>query len=836
MYSPLIKKLLFIVFIVINFSLNIKANLDSNIVFIESKETLLQQIKQFQGKLIYLDIYTTWCGPCRKQFKYKNELNDFFDKRDIVSLYICIDTEEKRETHKELVISNNLHGYHVLVNADSIIKYKDGFPVSHENYKMLCMRFPQYLIIDKNGNVLNEDAPRPENKDELITQLSEIKYYTWPVKGLNSGTGIINKPQDFIENEINFSDLFITAEEGTEIVSPTSGKIISYTYNYYNKLIYVSSFSHNYNDSLSIEEYDKYFRENVAIYNKYNPQYLSLSITIESKNKERISISGLRPIKFFKTGEYIAENQVIGKLGYSYHKINIPSIMISRSVKGKVADPMSIFGIKSTFKYPHLKLNTNSNSKKIKDKLLSDFEIFRNALEEGHPGLYDYISKPELDSIFDMVKLKINDTISNKQFQTLLSNVVKSIKDSHTALLTDNKKGNLYPPILFGLKKDKKLYVYSTISNYNQYINKQIIEINNEKVENIIPKIMNIIYGNDGFIKSIKERRLLTSFWKDYYKISKNQKNDSINIKFSDGTSCLINYSNYNINDYSPTIAQKDTVNYRTKIIDSQIALLDINSFDLLNTEVDSIRMFINKISKTAFETLIIDVRNNQGGSQIVLDSIFSFIAIEPFKSTQYYKVNKSGSYNLFNNTLNYTSQFELFNDFTKTDKGWVKYFKEISPSKNTHFNKNIIVLANEFSLSAATIFTALVRKHKRGVIIGRETGSCYHSINAIKFAQVFLENSRTELYMPLVKSVFEEKENSNQLWGRGVIPDIEIELCLQEIFGKSDLILNKAIELKTTSIKKENDSNVRFYIILILSVFIIIILFFYLRSRKNKV
>ncbi len=105
-------------------------------------------------------------------------------------------------------------------------------------------------------------------------------------------------------------------------------------------------------------------------------------------------------------------------------------------------------------------------------------------------------------------------------------------------------------------------------------------------------------------------------------------------------------------------------------------------------------------------------------------------------------------------------------------------------------------MLRNELSTSASGNFAGLVYKYKRGVIVGRETGSSYYQLNATKFARVNIENTGLELYMPLVKSTFEKKGDSDIPWGRGVIPDYKIEIEYDEFLNGNNKGLEYTLEL----------------------------------------
>ncbi|MBQ7966888.1 MAG: hypothetical protein IJ290_03120 [Bacteroidaceae bacterium] len=60
--------------------------------------------------------------------------------------------------------------------------------------------------------------------------------YQWPIEGAKAGEGILYRPQEYIDNEHNFDQLFIGAELGTNVVSPCDGVVTYISLNYLHSL------------------------------------------------------------------------------------------------------------------------------------------------------------------------------------------------------------------------------------------------------------------------------------------------------------------------------------------------------------------------------------------------------------------------------------------------------------------------------------------------------------------------------------------------------------------------------------------------------------------------
>jgi C-terminal processing protease CtpA/Prc len=623
----------------------------------------------------------------------------------------------------------------------------------------------------------------------------------WPINGKKPGDGIIYRPQDYIGEELNNDKLFIGASEGTSIIAPIDGIIDFLRYGYSTSLKSIISFKIPINPTLDIVEYDKQHRKLIADTEKnVIPEFISLYLSISSGNGENYYISGIRPVKYFKTGYNVKKGEVIGTVGFCYKSISQPSICLSRSVNGNGADPMTPFGLKST--YIPYKSKIDFSLKVPVNNLLEDFKVFRDALEEGHPGLYDYTSKTNMDKLFELTLSKISQPMTPLEFQRLLLPIIDSVRDSHTTLsLSVNSPNNSIVdlPIHFGVLNNS-LFIFQTIPEYKNLLGKNIVEINGIKSNDLVKNI-NILFGiSDGYIQSQNDYYRLTLFY-SFYKIKYNKViGDKVSIIFSDGTQADFVYQSMkDLNGFVPALFKNShRGNFETKKITDNIAYLRLYTFELSETDFDSISKFIKEISNSSYTNLIIDLRGNRGGTEYFA-KIFSLIAEKPFKTSSSSMVTKNNTYDFFKNCSNYNSDTKLFPDFKEIEakRGFYQINDNlIQPNNSIHYGGSVYVITNEFSFSASTIFAALVHKYQRGKIVGRETGSSYYQINADKFANVTLKNSGLGLRVPLIKEIFDDKIDKSIPWGRGVIPDFPIKLSFDTFVGTEDKLLNSTIQI----------------------------------------
>ncbi|MFN8343985.1 MAG: TlpA disulfide reductase family protein [Spirosomataceae bacterium] len=118
----------------------------------EGKKLSLSDLK---GKIVYIDVWATWCGPCIAEFPSSKKLQQQFNNnKEVVFLYVSVDENEEK-WKKFLSKEKNFGGTH-------INQPKEGNPNSiWKNY--LIYGIPRYILIDQKGLIVDVNAPRPSS-------------------------------------------------------------------------------------------------------------------------------------------------------------------------------------------------------------------------------------------------------------------------------------------------------------------------------------------------------------------------------------------------------------------------------------------------------------------------------------------------------------------------------------------------------------------------------------------------------------------------------------------------------------------------------------------------
>ncbi|WP_066409067.1 TlpA family protein disulfide reductase [Flavisolibacter tropicus] len=120
-------------------------------------------MKDFKGKVVFIDVWATWCGPCKEQFPFYKEIEEEYkDNKNIVFVGISIDREKDREKWLNMIKKESLGGLQLLDDTGKAFA---------RPYQINAI--PRFLLIDKQGKWIEIRCPRPESKENLKRYLDK---------------------------------------------------------------------------------------------------------------------------------------------------------------------------------------------------------------------------------------------------------------------------------------------------------------------------------------------------------------------------------------------------------------------------------------------------------------------------------------------------------------------------------------------------------------------------------------------------------------------------------------------------------------------------------------
>lgn len=133
---------------------------------LENTEGVKVSLSDYKGKVVYIDFWATWCGPCLAEMPHSKKLREKFVGNDsIVFMYVSVDNEDNIDGWKTVIKKKDIVG----VNLIS----RNGGEEERVGERYGLQYIPRFVLIDKNGKVATFKAPTPSEPkaEQMIKQL-----------------------------------------------------------------------------------------------------------------------------------------------------------------------------------------------------------------------------------------------------------------------------------------------------------------------------------------------------------------------------------------------------------------------------------------------------------------------------------------------------------------------------------------------------------------------------------------------------------------------------------------------------------------------------------------
>ncbi|MCF2875535.1 MULTISPECIES: TlpA family protein disulfide reductase [unclassified Tenacibaculum] len=120
-------------------------------------------LDDLKGKYVYIDMWATWCPPCKKEIPFLQKVEKQYHNKNIQFVSISVDSEKDYQTWKNMVADKNLSGIQLYAKKDK--SFANAYRVNS---------IPRFILIDPQGKIVTANAPRPSNPKliELFTSLN----------------------------------------------------------------------------------------------------------------------------------------------------------------------------------------------------------------------------------------------------------------------------------------------------------------------------------------------------------------------------------------------------------------------------------------------------------------------------------------------------------------------------------------------------------------------------------------------------------------------------------------------------------------------------------------
>lgn len=124
-------------------------------------KTTLESLK---GKYVYIDVWATWCGPCRAEIPFLKQAEEKYHGKKIEFVSISVDVDKDYNKWKSFVTDKALGGTQLFADKNWNSDFIKAFGINS---------IPRFILIDPNGVVIDAEAKRPSDP-KLSEQLDSL--------------------------------------------------------------------------------------------------------------------------------------------------------------------------------------------------------------------------------------------------------------------------------------------------------------------------------------------------------------------------------------------------------------------------------------------------------------------------------------------------------------------------------------------------------------------------------------------------------------------------------------------------------------------------------------
>ena len=121
-------------------------------------------LNDFRGKYVYIDMWATWCAPCRQEMPHLKRLEAQFKDAQIVFLGLSVDSDKAK--WEKMASSGDLTGTQLYLGTQS--SFQEAYRIEG---------IPRFILLDKNGVIISNDMSRPSEPKtaETLNSLEGIR-------------------------------------------------------------------------------------------------------------------------------------------------------------------------------------------------------------------------------------------------------------------------------------------------------------------------------------------------------------------------------------------------------------------------------------------------------------------------------------------------------------------------------------------------------------------------------------------------------------------------------------------------------------------------------------
>jgi thiol-disulfide isomerase/thioredoxin len=123
----------------------------------------ISKISDHKGKVIYIDTWATWCGPCKREIPFLKTLEESYHGKNVE--FISVSTDKDVNAWKSYIAKESMSGLQ-LHQSQEMEKTM--------SYLYVVNSIPRFILIDEEGKIVSVDAPRPSSGEEIRNLIDRV--------------------------------------------------------------------------------------------------------------------------------------------------------------------------------------------------------------------------------------------------------------------------------------------------------------------------------------------------------------------------------------------------------------------------------------------------------------------------------------------------------------------------------------------------------------------------------------------------------------------------------------------------------------------------------------
>lgn len=461
------------------------------------------------------------------------------------------------------------------------------------------------------------------------------------------------------------------------------------------------------------------------------------------------------------------------------------------------------------------------------NQIKEDVAVLSEIIQYIHPNIYRYIDSVSLKKEFETLENVINQNPNITTVYKEVSRFLAKIKCSHTFTNPwnqgpDVKRGLFFQPdkIPFTFQRIGKRIFIDKNASENELLKTgwEVDSINGTSTDEVLDRLTAYVTSDGNNYEKKLERLVVLeedkfSLFDIFYPL-----------EFGSPKVFDLSLSNTITGATVRTTVSAVSKTHRTKklierygeikvsfsdgwkfeLLDEDIGLLSINSFAVQGKDFDwedFLENVFKELNNRQAQTLIIDIRDNEGGQGEVAEYILERVIQKPLavpamlSSVRYLTIPESfekhiSTWAKFPYSFKGKYEYEENGSYFLKDKYSVKA-QNYKPHKDG-FKGKVYIITGPQNSSATHLMASYASIIDGVTLVGRETGGNVQGLNANFIFFLRLPNSRIEIDIPVVHMRVPLKELQNR--DGGIIPDLPLVREPKDLLSNRDTVLEELL------------------------------------------